>query len=392
MALAIFCFQNDIGFSGEDVGISEKLCNDFFPTPTDSGMCLTKNLDIKEILYEKKEYDSLFEPYQQNPSMKIEGGTKWGEISLVLVPSQNEFYNWVRSPGAQDRKLKIQLHQSKDFANLMQTKVYDDFLIPLTLEPKHEYTIRVTPYGKISSDGFKDLGINQRSCKLEEEVSEGSSFQSYTEKNCKYECTVNLAIELCKCAPWDFIHKSVEGECDVFGRTCFYTAMENLTQLSNDPCSHCIQGCDHMKYKKEIIEDRLIMPNKNYEWGNSYLYCSFIYNETKCKGEKSFVEFFFDANSTFNDMGFYNMNDCLRVKDNHNSRTGRATMMYENAIILHLKFMEPEVDIVDVKYTLMDKFANFGGKFGIFAQLTGWSLLGILNLCLVLFKHTIITK
>ena len=48
--------------------------------------------------------------------------------------------------------------------------------------------------------------------------------------------------------------------------------------------------------------------------------------------------------------------------------------------------MKPEVELVDVKYAPMDKISNFGGKFGIFAQLTGWSLIGIINLCIVLLK------
>ena len=49
-ALPIFCHRNDLGFIGDDIGISERVCNDFFPTPSDSGICLTKNLDIKTIL------------------------------------------------------------------------------------------------------------------------------------------------------------------------------------------------------------------------------------------------------------------------------------------------------------------------------------------------------
>ena len=66
--------------------------------------------------------------------------------------------------------------------------------------------------------------------------------------------------------------------------------------------------------------------------------------------------------------------------------------IYKNATIVHLKFMKPELELVDVKYTFMDKISNFGGKFGIFAQLTGWSLIGIINLCIVLLKCPFITR
>ena len=87
-ALPIFSHRNDLGFIGEDIGISERVSNDFFPTPSDSGICLTKNLDIKTILKVENEYDVLFESKLQNSPKKIENGTTWGEISLVLSPYQ----------------------------------------------------------------------------------------------------------------------------------------------------------------------------------------------------------------------------------------------------------------------------------------------------------------
>ena len=108
------------------------------------------------------------------------------------------------------------------------------------------------------------------------------------------------------------------------------------------------------------------------------------------RGDKSFVEFFYDANDTFFDKGFYNTQDSIAPKEG-GSRYQRAKI-YQNAIIVHLEFTKPEVEFVDVKYTLMDKISNFGGKFGIFAQLTGWSLIGIINLCIVLLKCPFITR
>ena len=122
-------------------------------------------------------------------------------------------------------------------------------------------------------------------------------------------------------------------------------------------------------------------------FGNKYFMCK-PYNNTdvhECQGEAAFVDFFYDKNAMFLDKGFYNLNDCIskeRIKD---TRYQRAKM-YKNAIIVHIKFMAPEVDLVDVKYTLMDKIANFGGNFGIFVEITGWSLLGFLNLVLLMFK------
>ena len=40
----IFCHSKDKGFTGDTVNarMNAKICNDFFPTPTDVGICLTK--------------------------------------------------------------------------------------------------------------------------------------------------------------------------------------------------------------------------------------------------------------------------------------------------------------------------------------------------------------
>ena len=104
MALTIFCHRNDIGFMGDHFGVEDKFCNDFFPTPSDAGICLTKNLDMKDILKAKKEYDGLFQPHLQNPSMKIVSGTDWGEISLILIPRQSKHKSPVRKKDAKQER------------------------------------------------------------------------------------------------------------------------------------------------------------------------------------------------------------------------------------------------------------------------------------------------
>ena len=326
---------------------------------------------------------------------KIANGTTWGKISLILSPYQPTFlpekdqkslYNYRFHP----KPIKIQLHQDKELANLLQANTYDVDLLPLTLEPGHEYTIRVTPYGRRSSDQLKALNIEQRNCKLEEEVEGTSIFKIYTEGNCRYECEVELAIKMCKCAPWDFIHVSPMEECDVFGRTCFYDAMKSMTMNYQDLCRHCIQGCDNMKYKKEIAQKKPIYDREAVKEGNSgikteYFECN-VYTGT-CLGDKGFMDFFYDANRNFINKGFSNY--YANVMDRgqiQNLSYHRAREMFQNAIIVHLKFMQPEVDFMDVKYTTMDKLAIFGGNFGIFETITGWSFLGMFNLVIVIFK------
>ena len=65
--------------------------------------------------------------------------------------------------------------------------------------------------------------------------------------------------------------------------------------------------------------------------------------------------------------------------------------MYKDLIIIHLQFMQPKFNLIDVKQTTLDKFANFGGNFGIFAEITGVSFLGILNF-FILFAKIIFSR
>ena len=59
-----------------------------------------------------------------------------------------------------------------------------------------------------------------------------------------------------------------------------------------------------------------------------------------------------------------------------------------NIIIVRLKYKSSEIEMnkLDVRTTTTDKIANFGGTFGIWAELTGCSLLGFINLIIISFK------
>ena len=60
--------------------------------------------------------------------------------------------------------------------------------------------------------------------------------------------------------------------------------------------------------------------------------------------------------------------------------------MAKDLVIVHWRIVEPEIKVIDAKYSINDKIANFGGKFGIFAQITGCSFLVMVNFLILLFK------
>ena len=118
-------------------------------------------------------------------------------------------------------------------------------------------------------------------------------FKHYNEKNCKYECHVNQAKEICNCTAWDFIMNNLdnsETECDVFGRTCFYSVIRNLTQSSNNQCNHCIKGCDEIVFGKIIKEKTSLLDIDVQLWETA-----------------EFANIEHDYNDTFMDKGFKNM-------------------------------------------------------------------------------------
>ena len=87
----IFCHNKRNGFLGHDAGMSSKLCDDFYPTPTDIGICLTRNLDIKEVLYENEHFKSLYESNLHSSPDYIQGGSLWGDMTLVFLTDSTNY-------------------------------------------------------------------------------------------------------------------------------------------------------------------------------------------------------------------------------------------------------------------------------------------------------------
>ena len=148
---------------------------------------------------------------------------------------------------------------------------------------KYQVIYQVMPKVIKTTPAFKKMNLEQRKCKLSHEVEENSIFKVYTQQNCKYECYVKEAESLCQCIPWDFMHQNeMAEECDIFGRTCFYNAMENISKSSN-LCNDCVKECDYITYDGIVINVKDIAQ----EWSSpievTYDYFKRSYS---CKGEK----------------------------------------------------------------------------------------------------------
>ena len=245
LPLILFCLNENKSFVGDDLGMFAKACNDFYPMPTDKGICFTKNTDIKEVISTKTEYDDYLSLHLQNSDEYIMEGTSENRQSFAFfVGGQKtaDMYPTYRRTTKNDRaEIQLKVHSPNVLANFFEVST------SLKLKSGFEYFIDVSPHAVKTTDSFKEMGFNQRKCKLSNEIPDESILKQYTMKNCRYECNIKKAETLCHCIPWDFIHNTQAKECDLFGRTCFYNAMEKLT--NSNQCKDCIfRECDHAMY------------------------------------------------------------------------------------------------------------------------------------------------
>lgn len=146
--------------------------------------------------------------------------------------------------------MQLQFQQSSDLGTFFTETYFDVGTETISLSLGKEYFIDVVPTGTRASENLKSLDATDRKCVLKDEILGHSVFKQYSESNCKYECRVDLVTKICGCVPWDFIHAKLNPakECDVFGRTCFFEEMKNITKSPEDLCN-CKKACDYTNYK-----------------------------------------------------------------------------------------------------------------------------------------------
>lgn len=264
--LPILCHHEDSGFTGDNVDMTVPACADFYPSPTDQGICLTSNLDLKQVLRNHEKYEPLMESNNRKGPSKIEGGIVWSQQTFVLA--QDSHFH-ARTSDQVNPDVKLQIHQSGD-VGLLTDIYFTKYTESINLKPYHEYYIDIVPIGSRSSNSLKSLNIEDRNCHLEDEVQENSMFKKYSQANCIYECSTHLAKDVCQCIPWDFLHDEKylsAPECDVFARKCFFLAVENFTKSADQLCPHCIEACDVTIYNKLLsnIHDHSIEYSEYYQ-------------------------------------------------------------------------------------------------------------------------------
>ena len=372
------CHQMEHGFLGDLISNASyiKACNEFFPNPSDIGMCLTKNVNIKKNREVAEEYDILLETKMQKPVNRIAGGNLWSKTTLVLIPDFNPFSSsqFKRQSLKREEKEDLQnfifhLHPSEEFPKTIHGTHYSKKSSAIKLKAGHAYYIEVTPTGQMSTKAYKGLDVTDRNCLQDNEVDQSSAFKIYKHKNCLYECHSRIAKMQCNCTPWDFMPDIDTKECDIFGRYCFFKVMKVVAQSKdNHHCKECLEDCDSVEYNKFVKE---VSHSSNI----------FFYDENKILNK------FLDEATSEDvvDPFVLEIFNYTKIGPNENYFNDLDSK-FKEAIIVEIIFLKPEMKIIDVKYSIFDKFANFGGNFGIFAEITGCSFLGMLNFIILFIK------
>ena len=147
------------------------------------------------------------------------------------------------------------------------------------MKPGYEYSIEVTITGQTPTEGFHSLSLQQRNCRFDHETHENSLFKIYSQANCEYECYVKKSFDFCGCIPWDFIKVDESApECDIFGRTCFFHAIEKLKHDQSVYCPHCIEECHHISFRTRITKSTPLALKKvgllNEECNDQMYFCT----------------------------------------------------------------------------------------------------------------------
>ena len=104
-----------------------------------------------------------------------------------------------------------------------------------------------------TSEGFDELDVETRQCKLPHETSGFQFLTEYTRIGCEIECAAKKATSFCKCVPWNYPNNFTSLPiCDMFGGYCFDTIMSNETFYKQCPL-RCLEDCQVWQYRLGTI-------------------------------------------------------------------------------------------------------------------------------------------
>ena len=397
MPFVIFCKDRvDQKWHGDDIGMTPKFCSDFYPTPTNQGLCMTKNLKYEDLIDFSSDFKESFKGNKEGNPVFVEGGRLKSKATFVLYTNAGSVYGYPgygiktfskfktldKAGRMRDMsKVDFQIHSPREIPQILKRFEFDEDLRSLTLDSNYEYTIDVVPASQKITDDAKKINYEERGCLLASEIPTKSVLKIYNEQNCRYECNINYAMEKCSCLSWDFSLNNKNGmqECDVFGRSCFSRAMQQFSRVEKDMCPHCGQACEYTNYHKTMDLDAMGFTDDFFDWSGTI--------KNPCS-PKDICEYLLHSNGTIDSTNVW-MQELFGTKTDSSDQMKFKEFIMDH-IIVHIKFASSKIDIheIDVRYTFYDRLAKLGGALGLCCQMTGASLLTMIHLLVLIIKAT----
>ena len=395
MPFVIFCKDRvDKKWQGDDIGMTSSFCSDFYPTPTDQGICMTKNLNFKDMIDFSSDFTESFKGNREKSGELVQSDRLTAKATFVLYTNAGStsspdpgygIKTFSKSKSWDKRRedigaVQFQIHSPGELPHMLIDPELDEDLNAWTVNAGIEYTIDIEPVSQKITEKAKKLEFKDRECLLESEIPAKSALKRYTEQNCKYECKIKHAMEKCSCVSWDFpLNNNKNGmqECDVFGRTCFSRAMQKFSRVEKDMCPDCRHACEYTSYHKigvkEVSPPRFI---KSRYPNNPNVLVDPCWS-------KDFCDYLLHSNGSIDS----NYNDWM-IKLSKQKVVPDLRKFADDHIVIHIKFPSAKIEetVLDARYTLYEKLALLGGELSLCEQMTGASILTFIHLVVLIFK------
>ena len=228
-------------------------CNLFQPVITDMGLCHAFNpTPTANILTQSYFKDSFIKAFGDdfNQEQRIEKGLGSGRSNAL------DFYIFKESD-----QLEEETNIPKEV--WMGLSTHDGYIdmksVSQPIRFGYHTTWKVQAMEILPSDDLKEIPIEKRHCRFEDEAEDLILFNLYSQEACEFEQNILHAEKLCQCVPWYIPSKTLTGRhviCDRYGMNCFNQKMKD-SQSENNGIERCLPSCHQLQFTySEVIEKR----------------------------------------------------------------------------------------------------------------------------------------
>ena len=249
----------------------------------------------------------------------------------------------------------------------------------INLVPGLKTVVSVTPQLIETSEGFDDLDVFSRSCKLPHETYGLQLNKNYSRTICEHECSFMKATSICKCIPWFFRNESTSVPiCDMFGGHCFNKVMS--TREFYKVCSKdCLEDCNGLQLSWE----------KSFRPINIDKICrkgSVLHKYLSQTAKQHFSNDHYKRLITGDKNQFVYLDNIMRqgkISDHYETLCKEFVAKY-----VAIVSVESPTDVItlisrDLSVTFMEKIGVLGGELGLF---TGFSIVTILDILTIIYN------